>query len=140
MADSSGGEWLSQTGRNGRLTNPKHRLYSHHIDDLRYNGEAMTDPITFGKAIADETRQKIMNHLCCQWLCVSDVVDMLGGVSQPTVSHHLAILRDAGLVHTRREGKQIFYSLNQDAVAICCGTLMQKFAPEVVLATVGTEK
>ncbi|GJM40967.1 MAG: hypothetical protein DHS20C20_12490 [Ardenticatenaceae bacterium] len=94
----------------------------------------MTDPITFGKAIADETRQKIMNYLCCQWLCVSDVVDQLGGVSQPTVSHHLAILRDAGLVHTRREGKQIFYSLNQAAVAICCGTLMQKFAPEVVLA------
>ena len=100
----------------------------------------MTDPITIGKAIADETRQKIMNHLCCQWLCVSDVVDLLGGVSQPTVSHHLAILRDAGLVHTRRDGKQIFYSLNQDAVAFCCGTLMQKFAPEVTFAPEGTEK
>jgi DNA-binding transcriptional ArsR family regulator len=43
----------------------------------------------------------------------------------------LSILREAGLVHTRREGKQIFYSLNQDAIALCCGTLMQKFAPEV---------
>ena len=90
----------------------------------------MVDPITFGKAIADETRQKIMNHLCCRWLCVSDVVTLLDQVSQPTVSHHLSILREAGLVHTRREGKQIFYSLNQDAVAFCCGTLMQKFAPE----------
>lgn len=96
----------------------------------------MTDPITFGKAIADETRQKIMNHLCCEWLCVSDVVDRLGGVSQPTVSHHLSILREAGLVHTRREGKQIFYSLNQDAVAVCCGTLMQKFAPEVNISDI----
>ena len=96
----------------------------------------MTDPITFGKAIADETRQKIMNHLCCCWLCVSDVVDLLGGVSQPTVSHHLAILREAGLVHTRREGKQIFYSLNQNAVAVCCGVLMQNFAPEVSLDSV----
>lgn len=86
--------------------------------------------VTFGKAIADETRQNIMRHLCCQWLCVSDVVDRLGNVSQPTVSHHLAVLREAGLVDTRREGKQIFYSLNQDAVAICCGTLMQSFAPE----------
>ena len=99
----------------------------------------MIDPITFGKAIADETRQKIMNHLCCQWLCVSDVVDKLGGVSQPTVSHHLAILRDAGLVHTRREGKQIFYSLNQGAVASCCGILMQKYAPEVSISDIAIE-
>jgi len=90
------------------------------------------DSITFAKAIADETRQTIMKHLCCQWLCVSDVVTQLGNVSQPTVSHHLAILREAGLVNTRREGKQVFYSLNQEAVAFCCGTLMQRFAPEQV--------
>jgi ArsR family transcriptional regulator len=80
--------------------------------------------------MADETRQEIMRLLCCQWLCVSDVVEAFGQVSQPTVSHHLAVLREAGLVHTRREGKQIFYSLNQDAVAVCCGTLMANFAPE----------
>lgn len=90
------------------------------------------DSITFAKAIADETRQTIMKHLCCQWLCVSDVVAHLGKVSQPTVSHHLAILREAGLVNTRREGKQVFYSLNQEAVAFCCGTLMQRFAPDQV--------
>ena len=88
------------------------------------------DAITFAKAMADETRQKIMILLCCDWLCVNDIVDRLGEVRQPTVSHHLSILRDAGLVHTRREGKQVFYSLNQDAVAVCCGMLMQNFAPE----------
>lgn len=91
------------------------------------------DSITFGKAIADETRQKIMGLLCCQWLCVNDVVDQLGDLSQPTVSHHLGILRDAELVQTRREGKQIYYSLNQNAIAVCCGTLMQVFAPEVAM-------
>ena len=89
--------------------------------------------ITFAKAMADETRQEIMRLLCCQWLYVGDVVDKLGNVSQPTVSHHLAVLREAELVHTRREGKQIFYSLNQDAVAVCCGSLMQTFAPEKVV-------
>jgi ArsR family transcriptional regulator len=94
------------------------------------------DPITFAKAMADETRQEIMRLLCCQWLCVGDVVENLGNVSQPTVSHHLAVLREAGLVHTRREGKQVFYSLNQDAVAVCCGTLMQTFAPERVVIPV----
>jgi ArsR family transcriptional regulator len=71
-----------------------------------------------------------MRLLCCQWLCVNDVVAQLGNVSQPTVSHHLSILRDADLVHTRRDGKQIYYSLNQDAVAVCCGNIMQLFAPE----------
>ncbi len=88
------------------------------------------DSITFAKAMADETRQEIMRLLCCQWLCVGDVVNKLGNVSQPTVSHHLAVLREAQLVHARREGKQIFYSLNQESVAVCCGTLMQTFAPE----------
>lgn len=88
--------------------------------------------VIFGKAIADETRQNIMRLLCCQWLCVNDVVEQLGNVTQPTVSHHLSILRDADLVHTRREGKQIYYSLNQDAVAMCCGNIMQIFAPEKI--------
>lgn len=88
------------------------------------------DPITFAKAIADETRQRIMTLLCCESLCVGDIVLQLNGVSQPTVSHHLAILRDADLVHVRREGKQIFYTLNQDEVAVCCGRLMRNFAPE----------
>lgn len=90
----------------------------------------MLDPITFSKALADETRQTIMRHLCCQWLSVNEVVARLGSVSQPTVSHHLNILREAGLVHTRREGKHVFYSLNQDAVSFCCELLMQNFAPE----------
>lgn len=89
--------------------------------------------VLFAKAMADDTRQKIMRLLCCNWLCVNDVVDQLGDVTQPTVSHHLGILRDAGLVHTRREGKQIFYALNQDEVAACCGMLMQNFAPERVI-------
>ena len=89
------------------------------------------DSLEFAKAIADQTRQEIMRLLCCQWLPVGDVVERTG-VSQPTVSHHLAILREAGLVNTRREGKQIFYTLNQDAVAVCCGVLMQNFAPELI--------
>lgn len=87
------------------------------------------DALLFAKAIADETRQEIMSLLCCRWLCVGDLVEKLD-VLQPTVSHHLAQLRQAGLVHARREGRQVFYSLNQDAVAACCGHLMAAFAPE----------
>lgn len=96
----------------------------------------MLPSVDFAKAFADETRQRIMLLLCCEWVCVSDIVAQLQEVSQPTVSHHLAILREADLVHVRREGKQIFYSLNQDQVAVCCGRLMQNFAPERVEAVV----
>lgn len=94
----------------------------------------MMDSVLFAKAIADENRQRIMEMLCCNWLCVTDVVARLDHVSQPTVSHHLAVLREAGLVHVRRDGRQVYYSLNQDKVALCCGRLMQNFAPERVQA------
>ena len=91
------------------------------------------DAVVFAKAISDETRQKIMNICCCDSLSVTEIVDKLD-VSQPTVSHHLAILREAGLVTAREEGKQTFYSLNQERVAFCCGQLMVKFAPETTAA------
>lgn len=87
------------------------------------------DSVTFAKAIADDTRQKIMNLVCCSSLSVNEIVEKLD-VSQPTVSHHLAILREAGLVSVREEGKQTFYTLNQERFAYCCGQLMFKFAPE----------
>jgi ArsR family transcriptional regulator len=90
-----------------------------------------SDPVLFAKALADETRQKIMNLCCCEWCSVGDIVDKVG-VSQPTVSHHLAILREAGLVNVREEGKQTFYSLNQERMVLCCGQLMIKFAPETI--------
>lgn len=94
------------------------------------------DSVTFAKAMADETRQQIMSMLCCGWLCVSDIVEKTG-VTQPTVSHHLSILRETDLVNTRRAGKQVFYTLNQDAVAFCCGNLMQNFAPDRIEVEVG---
>ena len=88
------------------------------------------DVVTFAKALADETRQKIMKLCCCEYISVNEIVEQLGGVSQPTVSHHLAILREAGLVHVRHEGKQTFYSLDQQQFTQCCGQLLGRFAPE----------
>ncbi|MBI5296053.1 MAG: winged helix-turn-helix transcriptional regulator [Chloroflexi bacterium] len=87
------------------------------------------NPVLFAKAIADETRQKIMKLVCCNSLSVNEIVEQLD-VSQPTVSHHLAILREAGLVNVREEGKQTFYTLNQENIAVCCGQIMIQFAPE----------
>ena len=75
------------------------------------------NPVLFAKAIADDTRQKIMSFCCCRWCSVGEITESME-VSQPTVSHHLAILRDAGLVDIRSEGKQTFYMLNQERVAL----------------------
>lgn len=96
------------------------------------------DAVLFAKALADATRQKIMGLCCCNWLSVNEIVEKTD-VTQPTVSHHLAVLREAGLVDVRTEGKQTFYTLNQDKVVACCGQLMLKFAPEEE-ATVTVEK
>ena len=87
------------------------------------------DPVLFTKAIADETRQKIMKLCCCRSLSVNEIVEHTN-VTKPTVSHHLAILREAGLVDIQEKGKQTFYSLNQKRVSICCGELKVYFAPE----------
>ena len=87
------------------------------------------DSVLFAKALADETRQQIMKLCCCRELSVTELVDKID-VSQPTVSHHLAILREADLVQARSEGKQTYYTLNQERMAVCCGQLLQVFAPE----------
>ena len=85
--------------------------------------------VEFAKALADNTRQEIMRLCCCEWLNVGEIVDAIN-VSQPTVSHHLSILRAAGLVNVRREGKQVFYTLNQQRIAAGCCVLAENYAPE----------
>jgi len=88
------------------------------------------DTVEFAKALADETRQKILAVCCCKKLSVNEIVNALD-VTQPTVSHHLAILKRAGLVRTERRGKQIFYTLNQESLADGCCQVAVVFAPEV---------
>ena len=100
----------------------------------------VTDPVLFAKALADETRQEIMRCLCCVWLSVNDLVDKLDGkVNQPTVSHHLKKLEEANLVVVRQEGRNRFYTLNQEQLTVCCGVLMVSFAPDYVQKTVSPD-
>jgi ArsR family transcriptional regulator, arsenate/arsenite/antimonite-responsive transcriptional repressor len=87
------------------------------------------DMVAFCKALSDETRQRILEILQAEGeKCVSDLVDVFN-VSQPTISHHLHFLKQANLVASRREGKQIYYRANQDNIVECCGILFTKFAP-----------
>jgi DNA-binding transcriptional ArsR family regulator len=87
------------------------------------------DTVEFAKALADETRQKIMALCCCTQLSVNELMEATG-VAQPTVSHHLKILRSAGLVHAERKGKQVLYSLNQKQLASACCVVAVNFAPD----------
>ena len=87
------------------------------------------DTVEFAKALSDDTRQKIMMLCCCQELSVNDIV-AASDVAQPTVSHHLKILRNAGLVSAKRRGKQVLYTLNQERLAAACCKVAENFAPE----------
>ena len=88
------------------------------------------------KALADETRLRIVALLAHGELCVCHFEGALG-VPQPTVSRNLAVLRHAGLVHTRRDGSWIYYRLaEQDdaAVARVMEALVAEFGAQSVLA------
>lgn len=87
------------------------------------------DTVEFAKALADATRQKVMAICCCEFLSVNDIVAKIN-VAQPTVSHHLKILKEAGLVRSERRGKQVLYTLNQERMAEGCCQVAENFAPE----------
>jgi len=84
------------------------------------------DCVEFCKALADDTRQRILTLLLEGEKCVGDIVAEFD-MSQPTISHHLSILKQLNLVTSRKEGKQVFYAINQDNVIQCCGQLITKF-------------
>jgi ArsR family transcriptional regulator len=92
------------------------------------------DMVAFCKALGDETRQRILEILQSEGeKCVGDLVELFN-VSQPTISHHLHFLKQANLVTSRRDGKQIYYRANQDNIVECCGMLFTKFVPtEIIL-------
>jgi ArsR family transcriptional regulator len=64
------------------------------------------------KALSDGTRLRLVNLLHAQSLCVGELQEVLG-LSQPAVSHQLAILRAAKLVRTQRQGARVLYSLSR---------------------------
>jgi len=66
-------------------------------------------------ALADETRTKILYLLSRQELCVCDLARLLD-MSLPAVSHHLRLLKVMRLVRPRRDGKHVFYSLEDEHV------------------------
>ena len=75
------------------------------------------------KALADPTRVAIINCLsAADEVCVCNLTETFE-LSQPTISHHLKILREAGLVESSRRGTWAYYRLVPEAVAALRGAL-----------------
>ena len=81
------------------------------------------------KALSDETRTRILYLLFGRELCVCDLADILE-MSLPAVSHHLRLLRTMRLVKYRREGKQAFYSLDDDHIVRLIEVAKEHYAEE----------
>jgi len=66
-------------------------------------------------AVAEPRRRKILNYMALQERAVGDIVVGLK-MEQPSVSKHLRVLRNVGLVRVRRDGRHLFYRTNAEAI------------------------
>ncbi len=80
------------------------------------DADAAEDLAAVFKALADPTRVAIVSRLASgEMCCVCDLTEVFE-LSQPTVSHHLRILRDAGLVESERRGTFAYYWLVPESI------------------------
>ncbi|HST10854.1 MAG TPA: metalloregulator ArsR/SmtB family transcription factor [Terriglobales bacterium] len=66
-------------------------------------------------AVAEPRRREILNYLALEERTVNAIVDSLG-IEQPSVSKHLRVLREVGLVRVRRNGRHMLYRTNAEAI------------------------
>ncbi len=79
------------------------------------------------KVLGDETRTKILYLLAHERLCVCDIATVLE-MSLPAVSHHLRLLKAFRLVKNQREGKMVYYSLNDEHILNIIRQAQEHFA------------
>ena len=81
------------------------------------------------KAISDPKRLRIVDMLSCGELCAC-VIQEEFNITQPTLSHDMRVLLDAGIVSARKEWKNTYYSLNVEYLEQFTDTLANKFHPK----------
>nr|WP_243137512.1 metalloregulator ArsR/SmtB family transcription factor [Desulfofundulus thermobenzoicus] len=81
------------------------------------------------KVLGDETRTKILYLLSHRELCVCDLATVLE-MSLPAISHHLRLLKAFRLVKYRREGKMVYYSLDDEHILNMISEAQEHFAEE----------
>ena len=108
---------FSKNAENPPVCQQEHR-HPEHIEAVRRlmpDDDSLYDLSEVFRVFGDSTRIRILYALFESELCVCDLATLLG-VTQSAVSHQLRILKDAKLVKFRREGKSIFYALDDDHV------------------------
>lgn len=89
------------------------------------------DLVKIFKALADKTRQDILELLGEAEMNVSDICSEFN-TSQPTISHHLNILKNCDLVDYRKSGKNIYYYVRQEVVNDVFGRVVHKMRIKIV--------
>lgn len=94
------------------------------VDELE---QVYTDTAKILKAISDPKRLRIVDMLSCGELCACKILEEFH-ITQPTLSHDMKVLIEAKIVSDRREGKNIYYSLNKEYLDAFEKTLHDIFA------------
>lgn len=100
---------------------------SQDTDDLESKLEEVAGLSELFKVLGDETRTKIIYLLAHRELCVCDIARLLG-MSLPAVSHHLRLLKALRLVKHRRDGKVVYYSLDDNHIVNLIREAQEHFA------------
>ncbi|MFW6415625.1 MAG: ArsR/SmtB family transcription factor [Thermodesulfobacteriota bacterium] len=109
-----------------------HNIHTDKIEKARENmpqHEVLRKVSELFKVLSDSTRIRILQALANAELCVCDLTEVLQ-MNSSAVSHQLRILRAAGLVGFRREGKNVFYSLQDSHVQDMISIALQQAAME----------
>lgn len=94
-----------------------------HLDDVvtartgMIEEQTLLEIVEFYKALGDKTRIKIINALENGEMCVCDLAYLLN-MTKSAISHQLKYLKDMNLIKSRRQGKEIFYSLDDDHIKL----------------------
>jgi DNA-binding transcriptional ArsR family regulator len=81
------------------------------------------------KALADPTRREILRLLRHTEMTAGELAEHFD-MTKPSVSHHFAVLKDADLITSRRDGQQIYYSLNTTVVEDLLAVIWDLFADQ----------
>lgn len=90
----------------------------------------MKNRADFFKALSDETRLRILENIAQEELCNCQLMERLD-ISQSLVSHHIKILKQAGIIDERRNGKWMYYTINTEnteayLVSLCTKLINQE--------------